>query len=309
MKLILKSLIAIIAVIIIAVLSFYFISPETALKWVKGLEESRSGLVKKSIIISDHKISYYEGGKGDAIIMLHGFGGDKFNWVRFVKTITKRYRVIIPDLPGFGESTRLDTASYNIMSQVRRVKALTDALNISRFHVIGNSMGGSISGNLAAEYPDKIISLALLDSAGVKSPVMSERTKLINKGFNPLLVHGPEDYDRLLKFVFNKFPYTPAKFTRIYAGIAASRKVAYEKIYNQLDQDSFVLEKKLNRITAPTLIIWGDKDRVIDISSVKIFEKGIKNHKTVIMKDCGHVPMFERPGEAASIYMDFLMKL
>jgi abhydrolase domain-containing protein 6 len=69
--------------------------------------------------------------------------------------------------------------------------------------------------------------------------------------------------------------------------------------------DGLELEGNLSRIPQPTLILWGDTDRVVDVSSVSIFEK-IKNHKKVIMKDCGHVPMIERPEETASLYLDFL---
>jgi pimeloyl-ACP methyl ester carboxylesterase len=70
--------------------------------------------------------------------------------------------------------------------------------------------------------------------------------------------------------------------------------------------DFFTLESKLNKITAPTLILWGDTDRVVHISSVPIFEKNIKNSKSVIIKECGHVPMIEKPAETAAAYQDFL---
>jgi pimeloyl-ACP methyl ester carboxylesterase len=70
--------------------------------------------------------------------------------------------------------------------------------------------------------------------------------------------------------------------------------------------DMYILESKLNKITAPTLILWGDTDRIVHISSVAIFEKNIKNSKSVIIKECGHAPMIEKPVETAAAYQDFL---
>ena len=66
--------------------------------------------------------------------------------------------------------------------------------------------------------------------------------------------------------------------------------------------------KKL-QIKAPTLILWGDQDKAVDISSVPVFEKGLKNHKTVIIKDCGHMPIIEKPQEAATHYIDFIKSI
>ena len=79
-----------------------------------------------------------------------------------------------------------------------------------------------------------------------------------------------------------------------------------EKIFNDILPDLTVLESKLNKIIAPTLILWGDSDKLIHISSVPVFEKNIKNSKSVIIKECGHIPMIEKPVETASVYQDFL---
>ncbi len=303
-----KIIIAIICALIIIPLVLYFIAPGLVYKGLITMARKQAKLMVKTIVVGDHTIAYSEGGEGDVILLIHGFGGDKDNWIRFAKFLTPAYHVIIPDLPGFGESTRLPDANYSIMVQVTRLNAFTEKLRLKRLHIVGNSMGGSIAGNFTAEYPQMIASLALFDSAGVKSPVKSERDKLIEKGFNPLLVYNPDDYDRLMKFIFFKQPQISGGIKRALAEKAASNKAFNEKVYRDVDTDRYDLEKKLGRISAPTLIVWGDRDRAIDISSVKIFEI-IKNHKTAIMKNCGHLPMLERPEEAASIYLDFLKGL
>ena len=82
----------------------------------------------------------------------------------------------------------------------------------------------------------------------------------------------------------------------------------YEKEWKGkgLWNDWNILESKLNKITAPTLIVWGDSDRMVNISCVPVFEKNIRNSKTVIIKECGHVPSMEKPQEAATQYLAFI---
>jgi len=109
-----------------------------------------------------------------------------------------------------------------------------------------------------------------------------------------------------LEFLFVKPPQFP-NFVKKYLAEQALKDTPFnEKIWKDMQTDLFILESKLDKITAPTLIVWGDSDRVIHISSVPIFEKGIKNSKSLIIKECGHVPMTEKPQETASIYQDFL---
>jgi pimeloyl-ACP methyl ester carboxylesterase len=191
------------------------------------------------------------------------------------------------------------------MAQVERLNAFCKQLGITKLHIVGNSMGGNISGNYAARYPEMVETLALFASSGVKSPIQNERERLIEKGLNPVIVHSPADFDRYLKFIFVKPPFIPPIAKRVFAEQAAADKSRNENLYQDMLMDDLELEGNLSKISQPTLILWGDTDRVLHVSCVSILEK-IENHKKVIMKDCGHVPMIERPEETASIYMDFL---
>jgi abhydrolase domain-containing protein 6 len=297
--------IAVVVVLIAAAL--YFVAPSYLYnKAINGFRKD-AGLTVKSVNIPDFKIVYAEGGTGDTIIMLHGFGGSKDNWLRFAKYFTPNYRVIIPDLPGFGDSSKTQDAKYNIMSQVERLHLLVKELKLIKFNIVGNSMGGDIAGNYAVAYPGMVKTLALFDSAGVVSPVKSERALLLEKGINPLVVKDEKGYDRLLEITFNKPIQLPSIIKKYLTKKAIKDAPLNEKIYNELtNTDLTVLEGKLNKITAPTLIVWGDSDKVIDVSSVPIFKKNIKNSQAVIIKECGHLPMLEKPQETASIYKDFL---
>jgi len=300
-----RIVLLVIGLAIIIPITLYVAAPRLIVKQLIGLQRRAAKLTVKSVVVGDHTIVYSEGGSGETIVMVHGFGGNKDNWLRFAKFITPQYHVIIPDLPGYGDSTKLQNARYNIMSQVERLNAFCKELRISKFHIVGNSMGGNISGNYAAKYPEVVKTLALFDSSGVRSPIQSERERLTEKGFNPMIVHSQDDFDRYLKFIFVKPLSVPPIAKKVFAEQAAADKSKNEQLYQDMLIDSLELEDNLSKISQPTLILWGDTDRVLHVSSVSIFEK-IKNHKKVIMRNCGHVPMMERPEETASVYLDFL---
>jgi len=277
--------------------------------YIQSIDDQRgdANLTLKSIDIPDFKIVYLEGGTGDTIIMVHGFGGYKDVWLDMAKYLTPNYRVIIPDLPGSGDSSKPQDVNYNHVSQVKRLNLFAKELKLTKFHLVGNSMGGNIAGNYAADYPEMVNTLALLDTAGVKSPVKSELLLLLEKGKkNPLVIEDVNDYDKFLEFVCVKPPQLPSFMKEYLTEQAVAAGPINKKIWKDSRADVLILESKLNKITAPTLIVWGDTDRVISISSVPILEKNIRNSKSVIIKECGHVPMIEKPEETASIYKDFL---
>ena len=274
----------------------------------KSIEDQRreANLTIKSVDIPDFKIVYAEGGTGDTIVMLHGNGASKDVWLSFAKYLTPNYRVIIPDLPGNGDSSKPLDKNYNIMSQMERLNLFVKELNLTKFHLVGHSLGGPIAGNYAATYPQMVKTLALFDSGGVKSPMKSELTLLREKGINPYVIKDENDFDRYMKMRFVQPPQMSPSIKEYSIERAMKAAPINEKIGKDILSDLFVLESKLERITAPTLIVWGDSDKVVHISSVGIFEKKIKNSQSAIIKDCGHVIMIEKPAETASIYQGFL---
>src|SRR4030042_6829874 len=167
-----KAIILTIAAIVVVIAALlYFAAPAYLYnKAINGVRKD-AGLTLKSVNIPDFKVVYLEGGTGDTtIVMLHGFSASKDHWLRFSKYFTQNYHVIIPDLPGFGESSKPQDKKYNIMSQVERLNLLAKELKLTKFHIVGNSMGGNIAGNYAATYPEMVKTLGLFDAAGVISP-------------------------------------------------------------------------------------------------------------------------------------------
>ena len=296
----------IVLVIVAAAVLVYFVFPEVLFNMTISSMRSSAGLSKGSLKVDNHRVVFLEGGKGDPILLVHGFTADKDHWTLFSKFLTPRYRVIALDLPGFGESSRLETASYDITSQVKRLDKIVTAMGLKSFHIAGNSMGGWIAGKYAVEYPLKVLSLTLLDTGGVVSCEKSELRKLIDKGENPLLVDSIEGFERNMNFAFEKPPAIPWGIKRYLAKRAVLNRNFNTKIFNDIIRAGYSLESDLHRIKTRTLIIWGDKDRLIHISCVDVLLRGIKDSRAIILKECGHLPMVERAEETAGYYGEFL---
>jgi abhydrolase domain-containing protein 6 len=302
-----KAILAVAAIIVAALLVVYLAFPGVVLKAAMSFERSRAGLEEKSVTVGDHTMVYLEGGEGPHVLLIHGFGADKDNWTRFARFLTDHYHVVAPDLPGFGESSKISTANYGILPQADRLKLFADMVNLDTFHLAGNSMGGAIVGRFAVKYPDRVITLGLIDAAGVQSPEPSELQTILAKGEpNPLIVDSPEDYQNLMKFVFVKPPYIPGPVLNYFAEQAVTHRETNQKVWDDLSAERSMLQPDLGLIKAPTLILWGDQDRLIHVSAVDVFKAGISNSTAVIMKDCGHAPMVERPRESAEHFLKFI---
>ncbi len=303
-----KKLLLGFAICVAAIAALLYFSPAALMATAQFAERQMAGLSNEQVMVGDLSIHYYQGGPadGETVLMIHGFGANKDNWVRFAKFFTKRYNVIALDLPGFGDSSKPD-ASYDVGTQAERVAAFVKTLGLTKVHVVGNSMGGHIAALYAARHPEAVRSLALFDNAGVTSPKKSELYEMLERGEpNPLVARDAEGFAKLVSFVFVEPPKVPANVRRYMAEQASARSAQNDKVFSHLRERYIPLEPELPKIQAPTLLLWGDMDRVLDVSSIEVMKPLLKNPTVVIMKNCGHVPMIERPEETAGHYQDFL---
>lgn len=308
MKNIIKISLIAAAVILLGLTGVYFLFPEVTSDLLLKVERSTGGFKQRNVEVEGLRIEYLEGGKGDVLVLLHGFSANKDNWIRIGKYLTPYFRVIAPDLPGFGESSLDPDGDYSIGIQVERVKAFIRALGIKSFHLGGSSMGGSIAGAYAAMYPDDLKSLLLISPGGVVSSETSEMYRLIEEEKpNPLIAKSAEDYEYLMDFVFVKKPFIPGPVKKALIQEAIAHEPLYQKIFKQLlsSVDS-PLEIVLEGLPVPTLIIWGAQDRVLHVSGAKILESVIPKARVEVIDAVGHLPMIEKPEETAKLYLSFL---
>jgi pimeloyl-ACP methyl ester carboxylesterase len=304
-KKVLKYGMIIFIAVVLLLVGFYFLFPEAVFKLAIDAQRRSADLVKKEVQVDDHRIVYLEGGKGDTVILLHGFGGYKDRWTAFAKYL-KGYHLVIPDVPGFGESSQVPTDSYDVESQVGRINRFVEVLKLDKFHMAGNSLGGAFTATYGAKHPEKVLTLALLDTAGAPSQNKSEILLQLEKGNNLLLAGNTEDVEKLMALVYAKTPTIPPSFKKILIADWIAHRSFNKKIWNDVQPLHYSLAPILPLIQAPVLIIWGDQDNVLDAGGVAFLEKNLKNYRTVIMKDTGHCPMIEKPEETAKAYMSFL---
>lgn len=274
----------------------------------KKIEWMRSGLKEKTVDVNGLHISYLTGGNGEPLLLLHGFAGGKEHWVWIAKHLGKHFRIIAPDLPGCGSSTNEANLNYSVEEQVKRVYNFTKAIGLKSFHIGGNSMGGNIAGVFAARYPEITMSLWLLAPGGVDSAQPSERDILMEKGENILVAKTADDFERTYEYCFVNPPHMPGFVKKYLAESTAAGSKLVEKIYSDLASQPTPLEGALTNLPIPTLILWGDQDRLAHVSGALILKSLMPNAKAIVMPQVGHIPMMENPELAAKYYLEFQNK-
>lgn len=273
-----------------------------------GFTVKKTDIPIGEIVYSDNATEENPREKQDVIVMIHGFGGNKDNWLLLAEEIDRDYRVIALDLPGHGDSVSDTSLSYTIESQAKYLNDFLEAVGVNKAHIIGNSMGGAISVVFTHHYPEKVLSLALLDSAGVNK-TKSEYFLLLEKGVNPLIVSNPEEYDRFLDFVMEKKPYIPGPVNSVMAEQKIARKAMDEQIFQDIMKESAGVENLLSGIHTSTLILWGDKDRALHVDNAKEFHLKIRGSRKILLNGVGHVPMIEAPKQTWKYYSGFLSSI
>lgn len=292
------------ALVLGAGIYFYTTAPERAVRAALAYERRLAGLELESAALPEGmQYAYLEGGKGEPLLLLHGFGANKDHFVRIARHLTPRFRVIVPDHIGFGESSRPPQADYAPTAQVERLRRLMRHLGVTRVHLGGSSMGGQIALTYAALYPKEVASLWLLSPAGVWSAPPSEVARRIARGENPMLVQDEDDFARLVELVMAKPPAIPRPFLDVWAQDRIRNYPLEERIFKQIAADS--VEARIRGLDIPALVVWGQQDRVLHPGSAGILQMLLIKSEVVMMPGVGHVPAVEAPEEAAAEYLRF----
>jgi pimeloyl-ACP methyl ester carboxylesterase len=270
-----------------------------------SVERWRADLERKEVVLPDGThVVYLEGGHGEPLVLLHGFGTDKDNFTRVARYLTPHYRVIAPDLIGFGESTHLQDADYRYAAQAERVHAFVQALGLKQIDLGGNSMGGALALSYAAQHPQEVRSLWLIDTAGVAGAPPSELARLIaSGGRNPLMVTKESDFPALVKFTMADPPYLPGMVMDTLARERIANQALERKVFEQIATDS--VNDAVKGLPTPTLIVWGAEDRALSVGTVPVLQALLPHSQAVVMPGVGHAPMIERPKQAAQDYLQF----
>ncbi len=280
--------------------------PQTLAGWTMALARRLAGLRTHWTSVDGWRIAYLEGGRGEPLLLLHGIGADKDNFLLVARELRRHYRVIVPDLPGFGDSERRPDADYRAVTQVGRLRALCRTLGIERFHIGGNSMGGLIAGVYAARHPEEVLSLWLLAPAGVKAARASPLMQAINRGEPlPIFARTVAELRALFAFVMQKPPRLPGYIMRALAQRQAAAYLLNQRIVATLVEGPWLDEIFADGIDIPALIVWGDHDRALDCSGAEVLRRLMPRAQVALLPGIGHVPMMELPRQVVRDYLRF----
>jgi pimeloyl-ACP methyl ester carboxylesterase len=299
------------AVIILALVAALFIwgyAPDTEATAMKAkygggasqFVELRPGL----------NVHYRDEGKRDGrvLVLIHGSNASLHTWEPWVKILGRDYRIISLDLPGHGLTGVNPAGVYDNQSYVGVVDALLTKLDITKAVIGGNSMGGGVSWMYALAHPEKTEALLLVDAGGqpqakpdelpigfrlMRMPVIKEAARLIaprtifeSSVKNTMSVQSKID-DALIDryWELNRYP---------------GNREATMKRFNDPKGIGSGSKEKLATIKVPTMIMWGEEDKLIPVSSARWFAEAIPSTKVVIYPDVGHIPMEEVPDRSAA---------
>lgn len=246
------------------------------------------------------------------ILMIHGFGGSHRDFEKLDSLMNHSYRVIRMDLPGFGLSDYpFDYATKPIRNAYAEYfDMLMSNLGIDSCIVMGNSLGGMISVELATSRPDKVKKMVLFNSAGYEMlEVMKSANAYVLR--NPLVrtlaMKGMSRFmtERGMRRVVHDHTLLSAdRITRVNS--MWNREGNMRHLIELANSSEFPEEAMMRNVQCPTLIVWGQQDQIVDVKYADRFDTDIPDSRLIIYDQCGHVPMLERPIEVYKDVMDFI---
>jgi pimeloyl-ACP methyl ester carboxylesterase len=268
------------------------------------------GAERHETAVGDHRWVWVElpAERADAptLVMLHGYTGSKENWYRLARALKGRYRMVIPDLPGWGESQRLDGADYGFVAQSARVADFLQRPEVSGGKpvvLLGHSMGGGIAALTAARQPQAIARIGLVNAAGVRFD--ENRFGLdVLAGRNPFAVTDQASLERYFETVFEDratMPHVPWPADRIYIARRRDEAPFEQAVLDRIGRgpEALLPGEEAANILQPTLLLWCREDKVIDWSAMARYAERIPHASQVLLEGCGHMSLMERPGETA----------
>ena len=264
------------------------------------------------ISIDGINVHYRDVGKGEAILLIHGTGASLHTWEKWIDILSPGYRVISFDLPGFGLTGPDPNHNYQISRYTAILDSLMVKLKVDSFHIAGNSLGGLVAWRYTSQFPQKILTLNLIDAAGLpqpgkKPPFIFQLAKLPILSTLMQKVTPKSIIENSMLDVYKNDQLVTEKLIDRYfeLSLREGNRTAFVKRMSQLNEKLDIND--LKKITAPVLIQWGKDDRWIPLAKGYEFKKIIPKAELKIY-DSGHVPMEENPMETVEDYMIFLKK-
>ncbi|WP_288371370.1 alpha/beta hydrolase [uncultured Algoriphagus sp.] len=262
-------------------------------------------------------------GEGIPVFLIHGSFSSLHTWDQWQQELSPYFMTISVDLPGHGLTGPDELQRYSIMDYSELILRLADKLNLPKFHIAGNSMGGAVAMQVASTRPDRVLSLNLIDASGAPRPeprnIESGSNANSSRGGGAWIFQlaGHPVFSKVLLKCTPKFLFA-MNLKQVYGDEEKIPKEAVDRYFELMLSEGnrqATLDRlrsprnsdiDFERLTMPTLIMWGKKDTWIPVTQAYLLEKAIPGSSLVIFDEAGHVPMEEIPTETVSKYLSFL---
>ena len=270
---------------------------------LRALQSKAMGLEKRDARVDGQKLVWLEGGNREAppVVLLHGFAASKENWLPLLPFLSRHYHLYVPDLPGWGESHFCAERAYGMDHQSDRLLHWIDGHIKAPAHVVGSSMGGALAGFIAARGSEHTRSLTLMNAAGARGSRPSPFETDLLDGKNTLVTRRFADVMRLFTATTHRNRYLiatalgPVMFREMVSRRHVNRHMFRELVSHYPDDN----RPGFSEIQAPTFILWGEQDKVLDVSCVDTFKALIPHARSKRLRGIGHLPMVEAPSLTA----------
>jgi pimeloyl-ACP methyl ester carboxylesterase len=269
------------------------------------------------VTVNGSEINTIDMGEGPAIVFVHGLSGSWPNWLEQLPVFAREHRVIAMDLPGFGHSP-MPPERITIPAYARILDGLLEKLGVSAAAVVGNSMGGFVSTELAIAFPQRVERLALVSAAGISTyrhPGVERIEPYLRRVAPMVAVYtgwtaAQSDWIARRRGLRNlTLGLVTRHPDRLPAALAAEQlRGAGKPGFMQALQANidYPIRERLPEIVCPTLIVWGAEDKVITVADASVFEELIPDSRKVIFEDTGHMAMLERPASFNKLLGEFI---
>lgn len=265
---------------------FFFKRPLTLDAWFSRFALGAAGLTRQEAVGPDGRLTWFEGGEGDTTLMLlHGAGDQAGTWARVIAPLIERYRVIVPDLPGHGDSEPKE-GPIGVDQVLAGVEAVLDETCEGRSVIlVGNSLGGWVSFLTALDRPSQIDRIVALNGGPVRlvDPMVNlfpANREEARKTMESLMGSSAKAIpDIVLDDIVRRVPTGAA------ARVAATAD----------SMGPFLLDERLGEVSTPVDLIWGEADQLFPVDYAERLRDGLPAARLTTLPDCGHIPHRECP--------------
>lgn len=263
------------------------------------------------------RMHYREDGvaSGPIVVLVHGYGDSFLTWDAFIKQLTPRYRVLTIDLPGHGLTRApkgfvLDAAAYADL-----VDDFAARLDLPKFTLVGNSMGGGVAWLTAVRHPERLNGLVLMDAAGWPAETLTKPPlvfRILGSPFGRFMLQHvetrPLTASGLKMDVVDTSMITPEFVDR---WVEVQRAPGHRAVLmsRSLNTTGVATPEVVSRIRTPTLVLHGEQDKIIDVKSGRKFAETIPGARLIVYPDAGHLPQYEIPERSAADVAAFVDSL